>query len=149
MFQTLEQSIEGFSYRYTREKFHEFIFRAVTPVEIDAWVTVIEQVRPLIVQHDLHMCALYDLRGQWPTPYGTRQALMILRVQPATLRLSSALLINDQPIAVTLVQMILRQIPLNAVQAHQVFTTDEAARRWLIGRRAALWQPQDALEADH
>lgn len=138
MFTMFQRSIGGFSYRHRDDEIHEFTFSAVTPLEVDAWIALTNDLKPLVVAHNHHMRSIYHLESVWPSPYAVRSATAVMKSLPRTLRNSTALLLDDHHVAVTVTQMILRQLPMQTIQARQVFYTEAEAVRWIRERERLL-----------
>jgi len=138
IFTTLEQETSTFSYHFRQDGIHEFLFHAVTPVEVNQWIDTTQHMKPFVIEHQLHVRALYHMAHVWPTPYAIRNATETIRQLPKTIPTSTALLLDDSNILITLVQMFLRQMPVRAMQSRRIFFQEDSAIQWLEERRLQL-----------
>ena len=126
-FSNLNEDTSTFSYRFRDNGIHQFVFRAVTPVEVNKWIDTTQRMKPIAIAHNLHIRSLYHMRGVLPSPYAVRNALETIRQLPKTMPTSTALLVNDSNIVIILVQMILRQAMPHALQSRQIFFQEDEA----------------------
>jgi hypothetical protein len=138
MFTDLQQETSTFYYRYREDGIHEFSFRAMTQIEIDNWSEIARRIKPTVVENRLHLCSLYRLTGVTPNAYTIRNAMQIINHLPKTLPVSTAMLLDGSSITTIIAQMFLRQLPVRALQARQIFFQEEDALHWLAERRKLL-----------
>ena len=134
----LDYEIGGLSYRRRADGIHEFRLKAVTTVSIDAWYETVTAIEAHARVTNEHICSLYHVHGLWPTPYAAKRIVEMSRKTAPHLRLSTAVLMNDDAIAIVTIQALLRQIPTTTLNTHQIFFQEEEATHWLNERRKTL-----------
>lgn len=131
--------LPGFISQRTPDGIYKFTIRDMKPASVDAWFETLMAIEAEIVPQDGHMRCIYTMYGVWPSPYTIKRVLEASRKAPETLKASSAIvLVNTPSIAVRIVQSLLRQMPVYALQARQIFFNEADALRWLNARHAAF-----------
>lgn len=138
MYQHLTFTTSALEYHYRDDDIHEFIFHSVADETIDLWVSTIHKIKPIAVESSAHIRSIYNIQGLWPTPYATRQAIAVNRLLPKHIRNSTALLMDDNSMGLTVAQMILRYMPSHTTQSRRIFFHTDEALRWLEDRRMIL-----------
>lgn len=132
-------NLSGFTSQKTPEGIYKFHIRDMRPTSVDAWFETLMDIEEELIPQDGHMRCVYYMYGVWPTPYTIKRVLEASRKAPETLKSSSAIvLVNTPSIAIRIVQSLLRQMPVYALQARQIFFNESDAIRWLHARHAAF-----------
>jgi hypothetical protein len=83
-----------------------------------------------------HVQAIYDIRGQWITAYGIQTMFHMSRMTVPDL-ISSVAVVGDSLVLAT-IRIILNHLPENRHQERRIFSSEEAALKWLAERRALM-----------
>ena len=134
----LDYEVGGLSYRRRADGIHEFSFQVVTTMSVDAWFETTEAIQNHAQLTNEHVRALYRIHGLWPTPYAAKRIIDMTRKTSPTLRVSTAVLMDDHAIGIVVVQALLRQIPLSRLKMNQIFFEEAEALHWLEERRKLL-----------
>jgi hypothetical protein len=130
--------LPGFTTQKTPEGIHKFYIHNMKPASVDAWFDTLMAIEKEIIAQDGHMRCLYYLYA-WPTPYTIKRVLEASRRAPETLKSSSAIfLVESSGVGVRIIQSLLRQMPVYAMQARQIFFKEADALAWLQIRHASF-----------
>jgi hypothetical protein len=132
-------NLAGFLSQKTPEGIYKFTIRDMKPTSVDAWFETLMDIEEELIPHDGHMRCVYIMHGIWPSPYAIKRVLEASRRAHETLKASSAVvLVNTPGIAIRIVQSLLRQMPVYALQSRQIFFNEGDAMRRLHARHAAF-----------
>src|SRR5688572_12767956 len=127
----LDYEVGGLSYRRRADGIHEFRLQVVTTVSVDAWYETASAIESYAHVTNEHIRSLYRIHSLWPTPYATKRIIELTRKTSPTLRISTAVLMDDHAIGVVIVQALLRQVASTRSNMNQIFFHEEDALHWL------------------
>ena len=131
------QTTAGFSYSRRNDGIHVFRFVDNRRETVDAWSkTLLELERETLRNHE-HIRCMYYIQRIWLTPYVIKTAIRTARLGSDYIKSSSAILVADR-FGSALFQTLLRQLPVQALQARQIFTNEDDAVKWLDERLRLL-----------
>lgn len=134
----LDYEIGGLSYRRRADGIHEFRLQVVTTMSVDAWFETASAIESYAQVTNEHIRSLYRIYNLWPTPYAAKRIIELSRKTAPNMRVSTAVLMEDQAIGIVVVQALLRQIPASRLKMNQIFFQEDEALRWLEERRKAI-----------
>jgi hypothetical protein len=134
----LDYEVGGLSYRRRADGIHEFRLQVVTTISVDAWYETVSAIESHARITNEHVRSLYHVHGLWPTPYAAKRIMEMSHKTSSNLRVSTAVLMEDNAIGVVVVQALLRQIPSTRLNMNQIFFQEEEAVLWLEDRRKLL-----------
>ncbi|GEM_PF-2627071 len=131
----LDYEVGGLAYRRRADGIHEFRVFTVNNASVDAWYETVMAIARQARHTDEHVRTLYHVEGLWPTPYAAQRIINVNREVPRDLRLSTAILLDDNAISVVIVQGLIRQLPTEAHKLVHIFFQVGEALHWLEERR--------------